>query len=242
MDPMSIVQPLLYRRARDLYWRLAKPDLRQAFVELRERLAEYVSPGDLVFDIGANVGDLTAVFLELGASVVAVEPNPELAKLVGKRHGVTVESAAAGAEIGEAQLRLGIHHEHSTLSEDYQTTYSDRFRETVTVRVLTIDYLIDRYGEPAFVKIDVEGYEPQVLRGLSRPLPALSFEFLRDVLDQTADALLTLEGLDRYTYRFAENAWPGTTPLSAPMNPDELLRSLEALRPTAYGDIYAQRA
>jgi FkbM family methyltransferase len=235
------VQPLLYRRARNLYWLLAKPDLRRAFVELRERLGEYVSPGDLVFDIGANVGDLTATFLELGARVVAVEPNPELAKLVRRRHGVTVESAAAGAEIGEAQLQLGIHHEHSTLSQDYRTTYSDRFRGTVTVRVLTLDYLIDRYGEPAFVKIDAEGYDAQVLRGLSRPLRALSFEFLRDVLDQTADALTSLDGIGSYTYRFAENAWPGTTPLSTPMERDELLRSLEALGPGTYGDVYAQR-
>jgi FkbM family methyltransferase len=232
---------VIYRRARNIYWRFANQDLHRASNATRTRLREFVSKGDLVFDVGANVGDITALFLDIGAKVVAVEPNPELANLVHKRHGVRVEAAALGAEIGEAEFQLGIHHEHSTLSASYRTVYGDRFRDTTTVNVLTLDYLIDRYGEPAFIKIDVEGYEPQVLRGLSHPVRALSFEFLRDILDQTADSLATLDELGPYSYRFSENAWPWSTPFSVAMDRNALLRSLGELQPGVYGDVYAQQ-
>ena len=81
---------VIYRRGRNLYWRLAKRDLHRATSDLRTRLGEYVSEGDLVFDVGANVGDIISFFLDIGVRVVAVEPNPELASVIRKRHSVTV--------------------------------------------------------------------------------------------------------------------------------------------------------
>jgi hypothetical protein len=47
----------------------------------------------------------------------------------------------------------------------------------VTVPVTTLDALIGKHGQPHFVKIDVEGYEPDVLGGLSTAVPLVSFEF-----------------------------------------------------------------
>jgi len=70
----------------------------------------------------------------------------------------------------------------------------------ISVPVTTLDALIARYGQPQFIKIDVEGFESQVLAGLSTPVPALSFEFTtiqRDVALACLDRLAALGG-----YRF----------------------------------------
>jgi FkbM family methyltransferase len=151
--------------------------------------ARFVKPGDLVFDVGAHVGDRTAAFRRLGANVVAVEPQPAMVKtlrlLYGRDSAVTIEPLALGREPGRLTLKLN-------LSNPTVSTASDAFIEaargapgwetqcwegTVEVPVATLDQLIARHGFPAFAKIDVEGFEAEVLAGLTQPVPALSFEF-----------------------------------------------------------------
>ena len=69
-----------------------------------------IKEGDLVFDIGANVGDMTALYLELGARVVSVEPQEAclriLEKRFGRNPGVSIIPMAVGASEGEQELML----------------------------------------------------------------------------------------------------------------------------------------
>jgi FkbM family methyltransferase len=139
----------------------------------------FTRPGDLVFDIGANCGEVVNVLLGLGCRVVAVEPQPEVARLIDARAEVVV--AAVGATEGTAAF-------YAVPSNPYLSTLRPDIRDTVAatnaswaaetreVKVTTLDALIGRFGVPVFCKVDVEGFEVEVLRGLSTPLRAMSLE------------------------------------------------------------------
>ena len=73
----------------------------------------------------------------------------------------------------------------------------------VEVPGTTLDALIALYGAPAFAKIDVEGFEDTVLQGLSRPLPALSFEFTTIQREVAYRCLDRLGSLGRYGFDIA---------------------------------------
>ena len=149
--------------------------------------AGFVQRGDLVFDIGAHVGDRIASFRRLGARVVAAEPQPALVKVLRLlyRRDVTIEPVAVGAREGTVDLKLNVANPTvSTASDAFVSAARDaegwkeqNWTKTVQVPVTTLDTLIARHGMPAFIKIDVEGFEADALAGLSQPVKALSFEF-----------------------------------------------------------------
>jgi hypothetical protein len=115
-----------------------------------------------------------------------------------------------------------------------------RWEESVAVEMITLQELIERYGVPELCKIDVEGYELEVLSGLQEPLPLLSFEYLRSQLPAARACVKRLESLGTYEY----NDSPGEThklrrPAWAPAS--VLLKELE--QPSGWkrsGDIYAR--
>jgi FkbM family methyltransferase len=162
---------------------------RQRRSALDRHYARFVAKGDLVFDIGSHVGDRVAAFRRLGARVVAVEPQPALARtlrlLYGRDKAVILEESAVGGRTGTIALKLNLDNPTvSTASEAFIAAAQDapgwegqHWTRTVEVPVTTLDALIARHGMPHFLKIDVEGYEAEVLAGLSAPVAALSFEF-----------------------------------------------------------------
>jgi len=174
--------------------------------------AQFVRPGDVTFDIGSHVGDRIGSFRRLGAQVVAVEPQPLCARAIRAIYGgddqVTVVEAACGAEPGTVTLRVNTANPTvSTASPRFIRAADgapgwehERWDEVIEVPVTTLDALIARHGVPAFAKIDVEGYEDQVLAGLSRPLPALSFEFTTIARDMAGRCLDRLERLGAYGF------------------------------------------
>lgn len=180
---------------------------------LRALYRQFVSSGDLVFDLGAHVGDRTVAFAALGATVVAVEPNPDmmrwLGRLVRPKERVVFLSEAVGRRPGKAELALSYRTPTvSSLASGWRQTlqrqasgFRDiRWEQTITVSVTTLDEMIGRYGVPNFCKIDVEGFEVEVLAGLTEPIPALSFEFVSGTLDQVALCLDELERLGDYEF------------------------------------------
>ena len=212
---------------------------------------QFVRPGDLVFDIGAHVGDRVGAFRRLGARVVAVEPQPALVttlKLIyGRDRAVTIEPVAVGAAAGTIDLKLNVDNPTvSTASEDFLRAAEgavgwegQAWTRIIRVSLVTLDALSARHGVPAFIKIDVEGFEAQALTGLTRPPPALSFEFTTIQRDVAATCLKRCAALG-YT-RF--NAMLGEShALVHPewVSAEEIAAWLDALPQRANsGDIYA---
>ena len=177
--------------------------------------ARFLRPGDLAFDIGAHVGDRISSFRRLGARVVALEPQPGPARALRLIHGrdpkVTLVEAACGDSEGTATLRINSANPTvSTLSGEFVDAAhgQDGWREQVwdrelTVPCTTLDALIGEHGLPAFIKIDVEGFEAHVLTGLSQMPPALSFEFTTIQRDVAAACLARLAALGSYRFNVA---------------------------------------
>lgn len=214
--------------------------------------SQFVEPGDLVFDVGAHVGDRVSSFRRLGARVVALEPQPLLMRAIrlihGRDKGVLLLPGAVAAETGERMLFVNSRNPTvSTLSDAFlieaggAAGWEGQSWDTVIqVPAVTLDRLIFSIGPPTFIKIDVEGCEDEVLMGLSQAIPALSFEFTTIARDVAARCLKRLMLLGRYKFNVALgetqelvfNRWIGA---------DEMAYYLGELPHEANsGDVYAR--
>lgn len=167
---------------------------------------------DLVFDIGAAHGEYTDVLLRIGARVVAVEPIPFLAERLRKRYPVAVESVAVGATAGRLPPHVGGNPRLSTLSEAWLKRAPAHHRwtgETIDVDVTTVTDLSRRHGQPAFVKIDVEGHEAEVLRSCDRFPTALSFEYQCPDLSVAETCVSLLQGYEFNNVEMYGHAFTG---------------------------------
>jgi FkbM family methyltransferase len=200
-----------------LYWRLADPDL--CDLQLRETdfyraLLQGLRCGATIFDVGANEGNKSSVFLKLGAMVVAVDPDAtnqaalrdRFLRLRLRRKSLAVVGAAlsdrTGVETfwvdepGSAKNTLNKKWVE-TLRESQRFGQPLAFLKQMTVQTMTLEDLIATFGEPFFVKIDVEGSEPDVLRGLNRAIPFVSFEVnLPEFRVEGLECVRLLERLD----------------------------------------------
>lgn len=232
-----------------IYWR---PGRQRA---LRRLYAPFVGPGDIALDLGAHVGDRMIAFASLGARVVALEPQPQLQpwlRRLARRYPdrIVVREEAVGRRAG--RLELAVSSLNPTVSSaspawrarvgrDHPGFHGTRWDASVTVPVTTLAALVEQYGLPAFCKIDVEGFEAEVLAGLDRPIPALSLEFVAGTLATAGLAVARLRHLADYEFnmivgerrRFAWRHWTDAETVISWLD-----RGADGI---ASGDLYARR-
>lgn len=209
--------------------------------------SQFINEGDLCFDIGAHRGNRTEIFLRLGAKVVAVEPQEDcidcLQQKFQKEPRVMLVNKGLSDKEGESTLYIC--EDASTIS-----TFSDKWKwgrfsnykwnKSKIVPVTTLDNLIKEFGLPVFCKIDVEGFEFQVLKGLSQPITYISFEFTREFFENAKSCINYLLSLGHREFncslgesmQMLFHTW---------VTPKELYQRLNLVDDSLlWGDIYAK--
>ncbi len=195
----NVLRPIgLYPHARACY-RAISPKARADRESAIRFYGDLIAPGDLCFDIGANVGQTSEALLANGAVVVAVEPNMLCRPVLEwqfKRDGrFTLVSKAMGAEPGVANLHFSGTQSTASFRDDWISTN----RDSQTVEVTTIDALIAEFGRPKLCKVDVEGHELQVFHGLSEPIPMIYFEARQSEATRAREVLARLADVGEIT-------------------------------------------
>lgn len=189
---LGILRPL-----RKLVFRIrgGKPGL-----DDRVFLRRFIGGDSLVFDVGANRGQSSELYIDLGARVVAFEPqtdlHPEIRQLCRNSPRLKIEPCGLGSKVETRRFFITSYDQVASLRDDWEGT---RIGETV-IEVSTLDLQIERHGLPSYCKIDVEGWELEVLQGLNHAIPVISFEYHNSPpeIDKAKAVLARIESLGTY--------------------------------------------
>jgi FkbM family methyltransferase len=184
----------------------------ESIVKQLEFYSQYVKKGSLCFDIGANIGDKTNLFTQLGAEVVAVEPQESCWRVLRRRFNnskVFIEPVALDSKDGSKAIFVDRSHTLATISEDWISTVkqsgrfsSHKWNDRLSVRTTTLDNMIEKYGKPVFCKIDVEGAEFEVLQGLSQTIDVISIEFVSERIEASINCINSLCRLGKAEFNY----------------------------------------
>ena len=178
--------------------------------------SKIVKINDLCFDVGANYGNRSEVFLKLGAKVIAFEPQPKPLKFLRRKfkNNITILDKALGSHPGKSDLYISSASTLTSMSKEWiEKVKTNRFKQAnwnnkIEVEMTTLDEMIIKYGKPDFCKIDVEGFEFEVLKGLTQPIGIISFEFtIPEFVDKAIECLNYLNNLGKIICNFS----PGET-------------------------------
>lgn len=211
----------------------------------------FVKQNDLCFDVGANVGNRIIPLLELGAKVIAVEPQDYCVKYLNHKFGdkITIVNKGLGETESIKDFYISNLSVLSSFSEDWiNSVKNSRFKayswnKVVKMEMTTLDNLISKYGKPTFIKIDVEGYETEVLKGLTQPVKMISFEYT--VPEQTIKAIQCLELINKFNKQIECNYSVGESMiynLSSWLSFEQMKQHVQtqAFLNTNFGDVYVR--
>jgi FkbM family methyltransferase len=218
---------------------------------VRDFYSKFIKKDDLCFDVGANMGNKVEPMLENNARVIAIEPQEACQKVLKKKFRNKIELVTKGLGSKEEIKDFYISDSNtiSSFSKDWiDAVKKDRFKnhEWNTIKkieIITLDKLIEIYGIPAFIKIDVEGYEVEVLKGLTTPVGMISFEYT--VPEQTHKSIECINVIRSNNYSIECNFTVGDKMefvLSKWQNSADFIKTIESPEfiNTGLGDIYVR--
>jgi len=219
-------------------------------IKMEKFFREFISENDLIFDIGANKGDLSEIFLKIKAKVICVEPQSDCIKKLNEKFGENKNVVIVPFGVSDSNSKLKIYvsqasSENATFSEKWRK--QGRFKHEIwqeadLVNIVTLDDLIKQYGVPRFCKIDVEGYEYNVIKGLSsNKIYCISFEFSYEFLSDTINCCLYLRrlGYNKFNFSVESNY---DLELAECQEYEKVIRKIKLFKDEKLcGDIYAKK-
>lgn len=211
--------------------------------------SKFVNENDLCFDVGANFGNRIEPLLNIGARVVAVDPQIDCCEYLNNKFGKSIEIVNAG--LGESECEKDFYISDASTLSSFSTEWVESVKKTrfkqynwdkkVKVRMTTMDILIKEFGVPEFIKIDVEGYELEVLKGLNQKIKMISFEYV--VPEHTESVIKCIERIEQNDANIECNYSVGESmnfELSTWMTSSEMKNHVlsQEFTLTDFGDIY----
>lgn len=250
MQVKNLIKELLLKAG--LYYKISDRyrENAQRFHQQKKFYSQFIKKDDLVFDVGANIGQRSFVFSKLCSKIIAIEPQPFCQRHLRSRFlyssKVIVVPCAIDVKEGIANFYQATNHTVSSMSEKFISKVSSSifkdvsWNQTIEVKTIPLDKLISQYGLPAFLKIDVEGYELNVLKSLSKPVKAISFEFTPSLIEETekcVNRLCEISGLYRFNFSLGEEL---NLQLQRNESQQDFRNTLSALaKAGSFGDVYA---
>jgi len=200
-----------------------------------------------VFDIGANVGKKTMLFLEEDCKVLALEPNSAcftvLEDLKKKYAELRTERLALSDSETTLQFHLGNHPEIGTLSEKMiqQFTYEKEvyWDKEETVQTTTFDQLVSEYFYPDFLKLDCEGWDHVIILSLRKPVKLIEFEFTAPFSVECIASIKHLSEIGNYEFNFSPYE-QSKLMFTSWLNSEQLITKINEMKGhIIHGNIYA---
>lgn len=206
----------------------------------------------LVFDIGSNVGNTVETFLSKSEKVVSVEANPRLVNYQEARfrgRNVVIDNRGLSNHNGTQNFRIANINTISTFSDQWinESRFTNHWRwdNGIEVQTVKLDTLIEQYGEPDYIKIDIEGYEWEALMVFTKLIPNMivAFEWAEEQKTKISEILNHVKtlGYDKFFYTEADEVLFEERINWVSHENFDLLSQLDAERKEKWGMIYFKK-
>jgi len=183
------------------------------FFKKKHDIFKMIDQRDLIFDVGAHLGEKSKFFIEKKIKTILIEPLPNCVKYLKKKYSRNkyVEIIQKGLGEKSSKKILMVNKSMPTTSTIAKHWKKGRFsnlnwNHQIQIEITTLDNLIEQFGSPKYIKIDVEGYELNVLKGLSKKSGIISFEATSEFLTNAEKCIKYLKeiGYTKFTFSIGE--------------------------------------